>query len=226
MTKNNTEEYGLVSYLTLRRVVGILGVALPLVVVLWGFSLCQCSQILPSISDYYDLRTRDVFVGILFVFAWFLFTYRGYERQDNIAGDFGCFFALGVALFPTSGAGWEQAVHFVSAAGLFLVLSYFSLFLFTKSKSEEDITPEKRIRNRIYRASGVVILICIALIGLYHWQLKNTAISALKPVFWLESLALWAFGISWLIKGETLFKDSEIRPKEDEADSEGLPIGA
>ena len=78
MTKNNTEEYGLVSYLTLRRVVGILGVALPLVVVLWGFSLCQCSQILPSISDYYDLRTRDVFVGILFVFAWFLFTYRGY----------------------------------------------------------------------------------------------------------------------------------------------------
>ena len=156
----------------------------------------------------------------------FPMTANSYERQDNIAGDFGCFFALGVALFPTSGAGWEQALHFVFAAGLFLVLSYFSLFLFTKSKSEEDITPEKRIRNRIYRASGVVILICIALIGLYYWQLKNTAISALKPVFWLESLALWAFGISWLIKGETLFKDSEIRPKEDEPDSEGLPIGA
>ena len=193
MTKDNTEEYELVSHFTLRRVVGVLGVALPFVVALWGFSLCKCSEILPSISAYYNLRTRDVFVGILFVFAWFLFTYRGYERKDNIAGDFGCFLALGVALFPSSGPGWEKAVHFVSAAGLFLILSYFSLYLFTKSKSEEDITPEKRIRNRIYRASGVIILICIALIGLYYWQLKDTAISALKPVFWLESFALLGF---------------------------------
>jgi hypothetical protein len=26
-------------------------------------------------------------------------------------------------------------------------------------------------------------------------------------VFWLESVALWAFGISWFIKGDTLFTD-------------------
>ena len=25
-----------------------------------------------------------------------------------------------------------------------------------------------------------------------------------QPVFWLESLAIWAFGISWLVKGEAI----------------------
>jgi hypothetical protein len=39
--------------------------------------------------------------------------------------------------------------------------------------------------------------------------LKDTAIAAIKPVFWLESLALWAFGISWFVKGETLWRDAE-----------------
>ena len=26
----------------------------------------------------------------------------------------------------------------------------------------------------------------------------------MKPVFWLESLALWAFGLAWFVKGEGL----------------------
>jgi hypothetical protein len=28
-------------------------------------------------------------------------------------------------------------------------------------------------------------------------------------VFWLESIALWAFGISWRIKGELVLEDKE-----------------
>lgn len=36
-----------------------------------------------------------------------------------------------------------------------------------------------------------------------HW------ISKLDPVFWLESVAVWAFGWSWLIKGEAILKDNE-----------------
>lgn len=206
MTAKGADEGVLVSYLTLRRVVGGLGVALPVVLVLWGFTLCDCVEIQPSISDYYGLRTRDPFVGILFTIAWFLFTYRGYERRDDIAGNLACFFALGVALFPNGGTDWEKAVHFGAALALFLVLSYFSLFLFTKSGGSP--TPEKRIRNRIYTSCGVSMLACIALVGLYYWRFKNTAVTAVKPVFWLESLALWAFGISWFVKGETLWKDA------------------
>jgi hypothetical protein len=49
------------------------------------------------------------------------------------------------------------------------------------------------------------------LIPLYYLLPSDTAFAAWKPVFWLESLALWAFGFSWLIKGETLWQDSEAR---------------
>ncbi len=100
MTARDADDYALVSYRTLRRVVGLLGVTLPFILEFWGFALCRCGELQPSISDYYGLRTRDAFVGVLFTIAWFLFTYRGYERKDDIAGNLGCGFALGVALFP------------------------------------------------------------------------------------------------------------------------------
>ncbi len=87
------------------------------------------------------------------------------------------------------------------------MLSYFSLFLFTKSQGVP--TPQKRIRNGIYRTCGVAILVCLVLIGFYYLgaQRPPSAASVWQPVFWLESVALWAFGISWFIKGETLFAD-------------------
>ena len=195
----------LVSYITLRRIVGILGVSLPVVLALWGFALCHCLRVQPSFSDYYGLRTRDALVGILFAIGWFLYTYRGYDRHDNVAGNLAGLFALGVALFPNSGSHLERVVHFGSATGLFLTLAYFSLFLFTKSAGSP--TPQKRIRNAIYRLCGVGMLCCIAAIGVYYAALVNTSLSALQPVFWLESLALWSFGISWFVKGETLFRD-------------------
>jgi hypothetical protein len=187
-------------------VVGVLGVTLPIVLALWGFLLCHCFRLQPSISDYYGLRTRDAFVGILFTIGWFLFTYKGYERKDDIAGNLACVFAICVALFPNSGTPPERVVHFGSSLGFFLVLSYFSLFLFTKSQPVP--TPQKRVRNSIYRVCGVTILLCLALIGWYHVVLGGPTASALPPVFVLESAALWAFGISWFIKGDTLFKDA------------------
>ena len=195
----------LVSYVTLRRVVGILGVSLPVVLALWGFALCHCIRLQPSISDYYGLRTRDALVGILFTIGWFLYTYRGYERRDNVAGNLAGVFALGVALFPNSGSPTERQIHFASATGLFLALAYFSLFLFTRSAGA--MTPQKRARNAIYRLCGTSMLFCIAAIALYYTTLVNTSLSALQPVFWLESLALWSFGVSWFVKGETFFRD-------------------
>jgi hypothetical protein len=202
----NGAERVLVSHLTLRRLVGVLGIGLPVVLALCGFVVCRCHDLQPSISDYYGLRTRDVLVGFLFAIAWMLFAYRGYDWRDDVAGNVAGVFALGVAIFPNSGTDWEIGLHFGSALGLFLVLAIFCLFLFTQSKGVR--TPQKTIRNRIYTACGVVILVSIGLIGLYHWRLEDTPIAALKPVFWLESLALWVFGLSWFVKGETLFRDA------------------
>src|SRR4030042_3715954 len=94
----------------LRRIVGALGIALPVVLMVCGFFLADWI-LQDSISDYYSLRTRDALVGILFVIGWFLFAYKGYERLDNLAGNLACVFALGVALFPNSGSGWEKPGH-------------------------------------------------------------------------------------------------------------------
>ena len=209
----------------LRRIVGGLGIALPVVVMVWGFFLTDWT-LRNSLSDYYSLRTRDAFVGILFVIGWFLFAYKGYERLDNIAGNLACLFALGVALFPNSGSGWERTVHLSSAACLFIVLAFFSLFLFTKSKDSpkglwgtltsfrfgaakpgESRTPQKKKRNTIYVICGLLMLAFLILVGLYMKFWKDTAIAGIKPVFWLETFMIWAFGVSWFIKGETFLKD-------------------
>ena len=148
--------------------------------------------------------------------------------MDDIAGYLACVFALGVAFFPNSGESWERIVHFSSAGGLFLVLSFFSLFLFTKStdspkgfrrtvsafrfgavKSANSQKREKKKRNKVYVVCGLVMLACLVLIGLYSLFWEDTAVSNIKPVFWLESIMIWVFGISWLIKGETLLKDKK-----------------
>jgi len=217
--------YGDIDERMLRRIIGALGVALPVVLMVWGLFLSGWPP-QDSLSSYYSLRTRDAFVGILFVIGWFLFAYKGNEKMDNIAGYLACVFALCVALFPNSGNHWERIVHFSSATCLFLVLSFFSLFLFTKTKespkgfkhtvstfsfraalSGSSMTREKKKRNKVYIICGLVILACIILVGLYNFFLQNTAISDIKPVFCLEWLMIWAFGFAWFIKGETFLKD-------------------
>jgi hypothetical protein len=40
------------------------------------------------------------------------------------------------------------------------------------------------------------------LMAFFAEELENSSV-----VFWLETLMLEAFGVSWLIKGETLFRD-------------------
>lgn len=199
-----------ISYLTLRRAIGVLGVSLPILVAVGCVVIGSCSGVQPSISDYYATEMRDVFVGVLFAIAWFFFSYRGYERRDDVAGDAACVLAMAVALFPTSSPNAAvRVVHFASAALLFSVLAYFSLALFTKSEPGVPPTPEKRMRNRVYRTCGYVMIACIVLAAVYGAFLQGTALSRLRPVFWLETFALWAFGISWVTKGEMLLKDSE-----------------
>jgi len=214
--RNRDDDDDLVSYRTLRRVVGLLGVSLPIVLAVWGFALQGRVAFLPSISDYYALRTRDVLVGVLFTIAWFLFTYRGYDRRDEIAGNLACVFALGVALFPNTGPWAAPWIHFISAALLFLVLAYFSLFLFTQSAP--TCTRGKVVRNRVYRTCGVAMLACIIGIALSKAFIGRATLVHWSIVFWFETIALWAFGYSWFVKGDTVFRDaSETAPGRSES---------
>ena len=212
----------LISYKALRRAVGILGVSLPVLLIIGSVSCGGCMEVQSSISAYYHTNMRNIFVGILCAIALFLFSYKGYDKRDAIAGRLACLFALGVAFCPTSVSGpfsicipepidngVISTIHFVSAALFFIVLSYFSICLFTIKK--EQPTERKLLRNKFYRTFGYGMLLCLVLIALYAFCLKDKCpdLQECDPIFWLETLALWLFGISWLIKGETILTDPE-----------------
>jgi hypothetical protein len=65
----------------------------------------------------------------------------------------------------------------------------------------------KRIRNGVYLACGIIILVCIMLIAASNLLPLDASILAVHPTFWLESLAILAFGVSWFVKGEAILKD-------------------
>jgi hypothetical protein len=203
------------SYLTLRKVVGLLGVSLPFIV-FFGALIFFRTGLQGSLSGYYYTGMRDVFVGILWAIGFFLFSYKGHERKDDWASNVACICAVGIAVFPTTSestssglAGWVGTIHFVFAASFFSMLIYFSLFLFTKTDLEKPPTPEKLQRNKVYRACGYVMIVCMILVAIY-FMLPASAAASLKvyhPVFWLETAAIVAFGLSWLTKGEAILQD-------------------
>jgi len=204
------------SYLAHRATIGLLGMVLPFVVALGAWFLFQ-TGIQDSISDYYHTGMRDVFVGILFVIGFFLLSYKGFDRQDDVAGNLACVFAIGVALFPTtpnsvklaSGIQPGGIAHLIFAALFFVTLAYFSLFLFTKTDPSKKPTERKLQRNRVYKTCGYIMFACIVLAAVFDLLPDNIQkpIAAYKPVFWLEAVAILAFGVSWFTKGEAILKD-------------------
>jgi magnesium-transporting ATPase (P-type) len=211
----------LISYLTLRKAVGILGFILPIALVAGSAIVGNCEEVQSSISNYYHTAMRDIFVGILCAIALFLFTYNGYDKRDKYAAQLGSVCALGVAFFPTSiliplptcnilpvmQSQFIGTLHLLFATLFFLNLAYFSLFLFTESKG--DMTPEKEKRNLIYRICGIVMVACIVLITVYIFLLEKKLANPAKydVIFYLETVALWAFAASWLVKGEMFIAD-------------------
>jgi hypothetical protein len=211
---NDTTTSGLViSYLSLRRAVGIIGTALPFVLVA-GKWLLDGWGLQSSISAYYYTSMRDVFVGSLCAIGVFLLSYRGPDRVDDVAGNLACVFAVGVALLPTSPAHGASAaqtlvgyVHLTFASAYFLTLAYFSLVLFRKTHPNGRMTERKKKRNVVYAVCGYTILASIGLVAADFAFLSHSAVQAADPVFWLESAAVLAFGISWLTKGEAILAD-------------------
>lgn len=202
------------SYLTLRRGVGILGIALPVVVAV-GAAIFERSPLLDSISAYYYSVMGDVFVGMLWAIGVFLFSYRGY-KGDALVGDIGALAVLGVAVLPTdppagspAQPAWIGQLHLALAALFFLTLITFSLILFTRTDPAKPPTPRKLQRNLIFRICGVVMAASITLIAIYMLlpDSASAGLASLRPVFWLESLAIEAFGLSWLVKGQAILQD-------------------
>lgn len=204
-------EQAVLSYIGLRRTVGVIGIALPFM--LWFGAFVLGTDWQPSISAYYYTEMRDVLVGSLCAIGVFLFSYK-FGKLDNRVANIAAASAIGIALVPTSrgaeAVGWEAfagVVHVVFSGIFLLTLAFFSLFLFTRTRPGEEPTPQKRTRNGIYVACGIVIILCVILILLTPAVIPARVEGALHPVFWWEATAIVAFGVSWFVKGETLFRD-------------------
>ncbi len=213
----------IVSYLAMRRLIGILGISLPFVVVLGGFVQGE-PRLQGSISGYYFTNMRDFYVGISSGVALFLLSYRGYERIDDIVAKISGMFAAGLVFFPTAMYSGKvvrvgmfliddnisEVIHGAFGGLFFLALSYNSLFLFTR-RHPGVMGKGKKRRNIIYRLCGIVMILAITCIAVYTMFFRGTFLAATNPVLMLESVALIAFGISWLVKGNTLFKDERYK---------------
>jgi hypothetical protein len=196
-----------------RRIIGTLGLFLPALVYLFAgvrptAGLPDNWDLLWSISAYYYTGGVGVFVGVLFALSLFLFSYQGYEGvwADRIVGKVGCFAALIVALFPTwppaglSAPSWWTnkvgVIHYLAAVVLFICFILFAVWLFRRSDTpnRRDRPPDKRRRDDICLGCGLVMIACVVWAGVGGiWD---------GPIFWPESIAIVAFAISWLVKGE------------------------
>lgn len=213
-----------ISYLTLRKAVGILGMMLPFLLFTGYFLFEKGCSFPPSISHFYYTDLGNLFVGTLCAVSLFMFSYNGHDKWDMIAAKIAGLFALLVALFPTdfgTYAGMScsrlvdgenkvaNVIHYISATILFSTFAFFSLVQFTKTNKRGPMKKTKKTRNNVYKTCGWVIVFCIAGIAFVSFAPGNLyeRIKHLKPTFVLETIALLAFGFSWLIKGDTFFRD-------------------
>ena len=172
-----------VSYTTIRRAIGVSGLALPVMLLLGGWIAGVPIQ--DNMSSYYHTPLRDTFVGTLCAIGGFLFCYRGYDWIENWTANLGGASALGVALFPLE-FGSDPLVqkslvgylHTFSGGVFFLTLAFYSLYHFPRDSRWEN---EPHLREQWFNK--------------YNF------------LFWMEWIAVWSFAAAWLAKGRAIVAD-------------------
>jgi hypothetical protein len=224
------------SYLMIRTVVGFLGIALPIVFIIGeAFFLNGDVHIRGSISAYYHTSMRDLFVAGLSVIGFLLMTYMSAQPRtwdfwlSLVAG----IAVIGVVFFPIRRPGRtgtsplcgtdpapagcstvQQAlgetttavVHFVCATIFILSLAAIAFVFAHREKKYENDTRMALVQ----RICGWAIIVAIAWAGVGFFV--DLTIWELTPLYVGEVISVWAFGISWLLKGRDLRILMGIRP--------------
>jgi hypothetical protein len=161
-------------------------------------------------ATYYVPTCITPFMIILGSAGLLLFSYKGYEKHDDIICSFAglaglmiCIFScdldgyidpqelVGTFQIPAGISGW---IHNISAVVFFCLLAYNSLFLFTKSSGE--MTPNKKKRNLIYKVCGIGMLVSLVMI------VPISIFNIWGGTWAVETVALAFFGVSWLTKAD------------------------
>lgn len=196
------------SYLTQRKVIGFLGIFLPLLSVLSSYPAHWFDGWWYSISiTYYQSPIMAIVLGVV---SLFLFTYKGYDMADKIINRVSAAAALAVVVFPcyptfndspsTFVLIYEkvgifqlepynsEVFHTIAASALFLSFALNLIINFAKCNS--------KVQKMYYRISGALII--LLLIGIIVLN-----IYAPQYVIFDEFGILFLFGLAWLVKGKT-----------------------
>lgn len=168
--KNNM----VISYLNLRKTVGVLGILLPVICVLLGLP-----ELKQSISAYYYSNAIGIFIGTLCVAGAFMISYRGYDTKDDLVSAISGVSLILTALFANK--GWTLYIHYPSAVIFFLSTAYMSYFQFSKGK-----------HGAIYKSMGIAIFAVLIITSLVKFDYH---------ILIGETIILWLFGSAWLLKG-------------------------
>jgi len=216
------------SYLMIRTVVGFIGILLPIAFIIGeAYYLHGDVHVRGSISAYYHTQMRDLFVAGLCVIGFLLMTYMSAQTRT---WDFWLSLVAGVAVlfvvfFPTrrpgllpdaplcgtepmpNGCSFLQqtlgenataTIHFVSAAIFILSLAAIAfLFAYREKKYENDVR-----MALVQKICGWAIIAALVWVGLGF--VLNLTIWELTPLYVGEVVSIWAFGTSWLLKGQDL----------------------
>ncbi|HEY0713071.1 MAG TPA: DUF998 domain-containing protein [Polyangia bacterium] len=195
-----------------RNAIGLLGFWLPAAVYLLAAARDTTGlerwEVLSSVSAYHHTGAGPLFAGVLFAIGLFLVTYRGYveDAADRRVGKVAGVAAFLVAIFPTRAPApvlpptwWRPLtgiIHYSAAVVLFGCFILFSVWLFQRSDQPDRARrpPMKRLRDRICMACG------ISMIGAMVWA--GVRARAGQSIFCPEATAIFAFGVSWLVKAE------------------------
>jgi hypothetical protein len=212
----------------LRKAIGYLGISLPIILVILSLIPFFKTSVQSSISNYYYTNLREIFTGILCAVGLFLIRYQGFKnssfwKNDNLLTNIAGYMAFGIAFFPTNPDSWDEKIytliplkleflgfiHYGFAATFFFLLSIISINVFTigqrvNNKVQKSIFNE----NNIYKICGYLILLPIIMVPLFS---KINIFHCSTLLF--EALALFSFGISWLIKGRALGDKGKIGEK-------------
>lgn len=191
----------------MRIMIGILGMLLP-----WLVALITLSWPESISATYYSLFAVGTFMVILGSAGILLINYKGYEKIDDIMATIAGIFGILICLFPMTyvdnpeiktgvlhlPSNISNIFHCISAFGFFGILAFMSFFLFTKSDNQP--TKQKKIKNIIYRVCGVGMLASFLLL------LLNLIPSVNIPnLTWIvEAIALFFFGTSWIVKSDAI----------------------
>ena len=204
------------SYLLLRVMSGVIGIALPFALMLIDGGWFDGSPFpRNSLSAYYYSGVRELFTGALCATGVFLVAYKVAEvNLDNTLSLLAGVAALGVAFFPTDrprsslpltplqdklGETFVATVHYGSAVVFIVSLGVISFCFGLREGARPPVAghrPPAFWRGFHWICAGV-----IALALLFVLVTEVFSVGPRESLLIGEALSVWAFGVSWLWKG-------------------------